>query len=104
MSNRLLAPVYRLHYASAKHPLAEIAPDANWPGMWRVRWPDGSLSDMVNLSRAKDAAIAIAERGPPARNRRLLSWRAAYVEEAATASVVRPNQQTDPQGTQCSPA
>jgi hypothetical protein len=55
--------------------------------MWRVRSTDGSLSDMVNLTRAKDAAIAIAERRPPARNRRLL--KTAYVEEAATASLVR---------------
>jgi hypothetical protein len=27
--------------------------------MWRVRLPDGSLSDMVNRTRAKDAAISI---------------------------------------------
>jgi hypothetical protein len=26
--------------------------------MWRVCRPDGSLSDMVNLTRAKDAAIS----------------------------------------------
>jgi hypothetical protein len=67
----------------------EVVPDSRWPNMWRVRSTDGSLSDMVNLARAKDAAIAIAERGPPARNRRLVSWRTAYVEEAATASLVR---------------
>jgi hypothetical protein len=30
--------------------------------MWRVKYPDGSLSDMVNLIRAKDAAMAIARR------------------------------------------
>jgi hypothetical protein len=28
--------------------------------MWRVRHLDGRLSDMVNLSRAKDAAISVA--------------------------------------------
>jgi hypothetical protein len=28
--------------------------------MWRVRLPDGRLSDMVNLTRAKDAAVALA--------------------------------------------
>ena len=32
-----------------------IVPDAKHPGMYRVRLPDGSLSDMVNLTRAKDA-------------------------------------------------
>jgi hypothetical protein len=27
-------------------------PDATYPGIWRIRLPDCSLSDMVNLSRA----------------------------------------------------
>jgi hypothetical protein len=34
-----------------------IAPDAKWPAMFRLRLPDGSLSDMVNLPRAKDALL-----------------------------------------------
>jgi hypothetical protein len=33
----------------------EIVPDAKWPGMYHLRLLDGSLSDMVNLTRAKDA-------------------------------------------------
>ena len=40
--------------------LAAIEPDREWPGMWRVRLPDGHLTDMVNLSRAKDAAASLA--------------------------------------------
>jgi hypothetical protein len=32
-----------------------IVPDSKWPGMFRLRLADGSLSDMVNLTRAKDA-------------------------------------------------
>jgi diadenosine tetraphosphate (Ap4A) HIT family hydrolase len=28
--------------------------------MWRVRLPNGHVSDMVNLTRAKDAAMALA--------------------------------------------
>ena len=32
-----------------------IVPDAKYPGMYRLRIPDGSLSDIVNLTRAKDA-------------------------------------------------
>jgi hypothetical protein len=39
--------------------LATIVPDAEWLGMWRIR-ADRTLSDMVNLSRAKDAALSIA--------------------------------------------
>jgi hypothetical protein len=32
-----------------------LVPDERWPGMWRIRRPDGSLTDMVNLARALDA-------------------------------------------------
>jgi hypothetical protein len=39
--------------------LARIEPDTTWPGMWRVKTPDGSYSDMVNRTRAKDAAISL---------------------------------------------
>ena len=31
-----------------------IVPDANWPGMYRVQLADGTLSDMLNLTRARD--------------------------------------------------
>ena len=33
---------------------AGIVPDERWPGMWRIQFADGSLSSMVNLTRAKD--------------------------------------------------
>jgi len=39
--------------------LAWVEPDGLWPGMFRVRFPDGTLSDIVNLTRAKDAALVI---------------------------------------------
>jgi hypothetical protein len=39
--------------------LAAVEPDSKSPGMWRVRHGT-KLTDMVNLSRAKDAAISIA--------------------------------------------
>lgn len=39
-----------------------VVPDKTYPGMWRVSDVDGNLSDMVNLSRAKDAAVLIATR------------------------------------------
>jgi hypothetical protein len=38
--------------------MATVEADTNWPGMWRVRFGD-KLSDMANLSRAKDAAISL---------------------------------------------
>jgi hypothetical protein len=36
-----------------------IVPDASWPGMYRLRFSDGRLSDMLNLTRAKDALAAM---------------------------------------------
>ena len=35
---------------------ARVIPDEAYHEMHRVRWPDGTLSDMANLSRANDAA------------------------------------------------
>jgi hypothetical protein len=40
--------------------LATVEPDRRWAAMYRVRFRDGHLTDMVNLSRAKDAATALA--------------------------------------------
>jgi hypothetical protein len=47
-------------FSSSGRVLASVEPDLTWPGMWRVRLPDGYLTDMVNLSRAKDAAASLA--------------------------------------------
>jgi hypothetical protein len=47
-----------LYYGSRK--ILEVVPDDRWLKMWRVRRPDGTLTDMVNLSRAKDAGLSIA--------------------------------------------
>jgi hypothetical protein len=40
-----------------------IVPDEHYPGMYRLRLPDGSLSDIVNLTRAKHALAALREGG-----------------------------------------
>jgi len=34
-----------------------VAPDEKYPNMYRIHWPDRPPSDMVNLTRAKDAAM-----------------------------------------------
>ena len=39
--------------------VATIEPDARWSGMWRARCGSNS-SDMVNLTRAKEAAALLA--------------------------------------------
>ena len=42
--------------------VGRIAADETYTGMWRVIRTDGSLSDMANLTRARDAALAQALR------------------------------------------
>lgn len=49
-----------MHIGTNPAPVAHVVPDDKWPNMWRVLWPDGKTSDMVNLTRAKDAATLIA--------------------------------------------
>jgi hypothetical protein len=39
----------------------KVVPDAARPAMWRVRWSDGRVSDMTNLTRAKDAVVCFIE-------------------------------------------
>ncbi len=41
--------------------MGRVVPDTQYPGTWRAQWPDGSLSDMANLSRAKDAVARLVE-------------------------------------------
>jgi hypothetical protein len=43
-----------------KRIVGEIVQDERHPSMWRVPQPDGTLSDMVNRTRAKDACAAMA--------------------------------------------
>jgi len=40
--------------------VVQVVPDQKYPGMFRVL-ADGELSDMVNLSRAADAARMLAQ-------------------------------------------
>lgn len=76
---------YALHYGAARTPMVVVVPDGRWPRMWRLAWPDGALSDMANLSRAKDAAIAICLRASHGRDRNLLHWEIPLGEKRAEA-------------------
>ena len=49
-----------LHFGRHTKPLSTVVPDDRWPGMWRIRHHDGILSDLLNLTRARDAATSIA--------------------------------------------
>ena len=58
-SNELVWDGLQLRLRSIDGPvMATVEEDTNCAGMWRVRF-GGMLSDMTNLSRAKDAAISI---------------------------------------------
>ena len=58
-SNELVWDGLQLRLRSIDGPvMATVEADENWPGMWRVRF-GGGLSDMANLSRAKDAAASM---------------------------------------------
>jgi hypothetical protein len=49
-----------LHLYGKGPVVVRIVPDQTYPGVWRVELPDGRLTDMVNRTRAKDAALGIA--------------------------------------------
>lgn len=46
-----------------------VMPDSTYPGMYRVRWPDGRTSDMANLTRANDAIACFLESAERQRRR-----------------------------------
>ena len=77
-----------------------VVADATHRGMWRVRWPDGRLSDMTNLTRAKDAVACFIEseerrqrgRHSPTEGRLCVktdSWGKGPAAEWATTAVKR---------------
>jgi hypothetical protein len=53
-----MSATYDLHIGR-KRTGVSIKPDSVWPKMWRIHQSD-CVSDMVNLARAKDAAIGWA--------------------------------------------
>jgi hypothetical protein len=65
-----------------------IVPDAQWPGMWRVKLPSG-LSDMVNLTRARDGALGVAERAESEKKTQQNQW-----TFSGRSSLVRLNRRT----------
>jgi hypothetical protein len=65
---------YRLR-AGDKLTGAEVLPDGRYPGMWRIHY-EGRVSDMVNLSRAKDAARNLGAPGNGWSSSLHLKWEA----------------------------
>jgi hypothetical protein len=50
-----------------------VRPDDEWPGMWRIHYR-GKVSDMVNLTRAKDAALSWIGGSAGGVSRRGINW------------------------------
>jgi hypothetical protein len=51
---------WSLHVEGRRGAVLDVVRDEAHPQMWRIRHPDGRLSDMVNLTRAKEAAATMA--------------------------------------------
>ena len=51
---------YVLYRQDSRAPVLWVVPDKTYPKMWRIKTKAGVLSDMVNLSRAKDSAFGLA--------------------------------------------
>ena len=85
---------WALHCVGRQDAVVHVVPDATWPGMWRVRDADGRLSDMANLTWARDGAIAAAMRilDP----RRLTEQRAPGAVQASFSKTALPDQPPAP--------
>jgi hypothetical protein len=69
--------------------LVLVAPDVSWAGMYRMRWPDGRVSDLANLARCRDAAITLCERNSPERNWQLFRWKLDLPDKPRNPVLVR---------------
>jgi hypothetical protein len=58
--------------------VAEVVPDERYPSMFRVKLLGKPVSDMVNLSRAKDAALRLADHALQDRPRWAVKPRPAF--------------------------
>jgi hypothetical protein len=67
--------------------ILHVVPDQTYPKMWRIRCPDGSLSDMANLTWARDGALTIALRILDARSDR--SKRGGYTDRRGTVEATK---------------
>jgi hypothetical protein len=85
-----------LYHGSAQTPLVRIVPSTSHAGLWWLLWPDGRISDLANLSRIKDAAAVICERGPPRRDARRFRWGIERCESLAGGAPIAPTAATLP--------
>jgi hypothetical protein len=53
---------WALYCEGRSGPVLHVVPDETYPNMWRIKRQDGSLSDMTNLTWARDGALTVALR------------------------------------------
>jgi hypothetical protein len=54
--------VWTLYCEGRREPMLHVVPDDRYAGMWRIHQLDGRLSDMINLTRARDGGAVTALR------------------------------------------
>ena len=73
--------------------LGRVFPDDRYRSMWRSRRADGQLSDMANLSWAKHAVLAAAERAflppKPQQKRTFFENKSSYVAPIESGRVTQ---------------
>jgi hypothetical protein len=78
--------------------VAMVVPDLGLPFLFRIKLPDGSTSDVVNLTRAKDAAVGLADATLDGRIGRFRAPRIALNTGASRRQVDEPNAPSKPLG------
>jgi hypothetical protein len=48
-----------LHLDRRTSTILQATPDDTYPYLWRLRFPDGSWSDLGNISRVKEAGLGL---------------------------------------------
>jgi hypothetical protein len=66
-----------------------VRPDEKYPSMYRVHWPDRLPSDLVNLARAKEAAMRWAGRAGSGDSLRL-NWKQSKSPPEAVRDGLKP--------------
>jgi hypothetical protein len=86
---------YSLFHHDERLPFS-VVPDVIWPGMYRVEWPDGQLSDMGNLCRCQYAGVRAARYRFGYHNLSRLRWEKQPGQNATSGPLVRGPENSDP--------
>lgn len=75
---------YALYYGASQTPLAFAVLNLQWPPLYQLKKPNGSLSGAMNLARIKETGIIWAGRLPEVnKHTSELYWKPAQVGDRA---------------------